>query len=135
MASVATTLSVEDHRQGGPGLRSADRPTPINDICIVDEDGNDCPPGMPREIVVRGPQTVLGYWNKPDETANTLRDALGAHWRCCLHRQTRLIFIISRIKDMIVTGGENVFTPEVENAVIAQGSVQDVAVIGIPHDE
>jgi len=135
LAPIATTLTAADHRTGGPILRSAGRPTPINDIRIVDQDGNDCPPGMSGEVVVRGPHTMLGYWNKPEETARALRDGWVHTGDVAFIDEQGYVFIVDRIKDMIVTGGENVFTPEVENAVIRHQAVQDVAVIGIPHDE
>ena len=135
LAPVATMLSVEDHREGGEKLKSAGRPTPVNDIRIVDEEGNDCPEGVSGEIVARGPHTMMGYWNKPEETAKALQDGWVFTGDAGYFDRNGYLFIVDRVKDMVVTGGENVFTTEVENAVISHAAVQDVAVIGIPHAE
>jgi acyl-CoA synthetase (AMP-forming)/AMP-acid ligase II len=135
LAPIATMLSANDHRDGGEKLKSAGRPTPINDIRIVDEDGNDCPTGTSGEVVVRGPHTMIGYWNKPEETAKALRDGWVYTGDAAYFDEQGYLFIVDRVKDMVVTGGENVFTTEVENAVIGHEAVQDVAVIGIPHPE
>lgn len=135
LAPIATMLSAEDHRDGGAKLSSAGRPTAINDIRIVGEDGNDCPTGISGEVVARGPHTMLGYWNKPEETAKALQDGWVYTGDAGYFDEEGYLFIVDRVKDMVVTGGENVFTTEVENAVISHEAVQDVAVIGIPHRE
>jgi acyl-CoA synthetase (AMP-forming)/AMP-acid ligase II len=135
LAPIATMLSARDHRDGGEKLKSAGRPTPISDIRLVDEDGNDCPTGTSGEVVVRGPHTMIGYWNKPEETAKALRDGWVYTGDAAYFNEQGYLFIVDRVKDMVVTGGENVFTTEVENAVISHEAVQDVAVIGIPHPE
>jgi long-chain acyl-CoA synthetase len=135
LAPVATMLSAPDHRAGGERLKSAGRPTAINDIRIVDEEGNDCPRGTSGEVVVRGPHTMIGYWNKPEETSKALQDGWVFTGDAAYFDDNGYLFIVDRVKDMVVTGGENVFTTEVENAVISHEAVQDVAVIGIPHPE
>ncbi len=135
LAPVATTLSAADHLAGGDRLKSAGRPTAVSDVRIVDEDGNDCPPGTSGEVVVRGPHTMIGYWNKPEETARALREGWVHTGDAAYFDDDGYLFIVDRVKDMVVTGGENVFTTEVENAIISHPAVQDVAVIGIPHPE
>ena len=135
LAPIATMLSAEDHRRGGPRLSSAGRPTPVNDVRIVDDEGQDCPAGISGEVVVRGPHTMMGYWNKPEETAQALRDGWVYTGDAAYLDEAGYLFIVDRVKDMVVTGGENVFTTEVENAIISHPAVQDVAVIGIPHPE
>jgi len=135
LAPVATMLSMEDHRVGGERLKSAGRPTTVSDLRIVGDDGNDCPLGTSGEVVVRGPHTMLGYWNKPEETARALQDGWVFTGDAGYLDEDGYLFIVDRVKDMVVTGGENVFTTEVENAVISHEAVQDVAVIGIPHAE
>jgi long-chain acyl-CoA synthetase len=135
LAPIATTLSADDHREGGGKLKSAGRPTPINDIRIVGDDGANCPRGTSGEVVVRGPHTMMGYWNKPEETARALQDGWVFTGDAAYFDEDGYLFIVDRVKDMVVTGGENVFTTEVENAVISHEAVQDVAVIGIPHPE
>jgi acyl-CoA synthetase (AMP-forming)/AMP-acid ligase II len=135
LAPVATMLSMEDHLMGGDRLRSAGRPTAVNDIRIVDGEGNDCLEGVSGEIAARGPHTMMGYWNKPEETAHALRDGWVFTGDAGYFDADGFLYIVDRVKDMVVTGGENVFTTEVENAVISHEAVQDVAVIGIPHEE
>lgn len=135
LAPVATMLLVEDHLEGGNRLKSAGRPTAVNDIRIVDEEGNDCLLHVSGEIVVRGPHTMLGYWNKPEETAKALQDGWLFTGDAGMFDEDGYLYIVDRVKDMVVTGGENVFTTEVENAVISHAAVQDVAVIGVPHEE
>jgi long-chain acyl-CoA synthetase len=78
---------------------------------------------------------MLGYWNKPEETAKALQDGWVFTGDAGYLDERGYLFIVDRVKDMVVTGGENVFTTEVENAIISHEAVQDVAVIGIPHDE
>lgn len=135
LAPIVTTLSADDHRSGGEKLKSAGRPTPVSDVRIVDENGNDCPPGSSGEIVVRGPHTMLGYWDKPEQTASALRNGWVYTGDAGRFDEDGYLYIVDRVKDMVVSGGENVFTTEVENAVISHAAVQDVAVIGIPDEE
>lgn len=131
LAPIATLLGPEEHTMAH--LRSsAGRPAPNCEVRIVDETGAEAPRGMVGEIVVRGGNVMLGYWNKPAETAAALRDG----W---LHTgdggyldADGYLFVVDRIKDMIVTGGENVYSVEVENAVARHPAVAGCAVIGIP---
>ena len=88
---------------------------------------------MSGEVVVRGPHTMLGYWNKPEETAKALINGWVYTGDAGIFDDEGYLYIVDRLKDMIVTGGENVFTTEVENALISHPAVQDVSVIGIPH--
>ncbi len=78
---------------------------------------------------------MIGYWNKPQETASAMRDGWVLTGDAGYFDDDGYLFIVDRVKDMVVTGGENVFTTEVENAVISHEAVQDVAVIGVPHAE
>jgi acyl-CoA synthetase (AMP-forming)/AMP-acid ligase II len=135
LAPIISMLSAEDHRDGGAKLSSAGRPTAVSDVRVLDEQGNTCPVGVSGEVVVRGPHTMLGYWNKPEETAKALREGWVYTGDAAYFDEEGFLFIVDRVKDMVVTGGENVFTTEVENALISHAAVQDVAVIGIPHPE
>jgi acyl-CoA synthetase (AMP-forming)/AMP-acid ligase II len=135
LAPIVSMLSAEAHRDGGAKLASAGRPTAVSDVRVVDEDGRDCPRGASGEIAVSGPHTMLGYWNKPDETARALQEGWVFTGDAGYFDEEGYLYIVDRVKDMVVTGGENVFTTEVENAVISHDAVQDVAVIGIPHEE
>ncbi|MFE3954453.1 class I adenylate-forming enzyme family protein [Nocardia sp. NPDC059091] len=102
---------------------------------IVDESGDDVAPGQVGELILRGETVMKGYWNKPEATAETIRDG----W---LHTGdlTRLdadgyMTLVDRLKDMIITGGRNVYSIEVENAVAAHPDIFDCAVLGRPHPE
>lgn len=104
-------------------------------VKVVDADGHEVPRGQVGEIIVRGPNIMQGYWNKPEETAKALRK--GWLWTGdggTMDAQGYL-FIVDRMKDMIVSGGENIFSAEVENAIARHPGVVMCAVIGIPHDK
>lgn len=125
-------LSPADHLEGGDLLRSAGRVLPHCEVKIVDPTGAELPPGEVGEIVTFGSHVMLGYWNKPKETAEVLRDGW-MHTGDAGYLDARgYLFIVDRIKDMIVTGGENVYSTEVENALAQHESVASCAVIGLP---
>lgn len=135
LAPIATILSSEDHIAGSELLRSAGRPTCISDIRCIREDGSDCDLGEAGEILVRGPHTMMGYWKKPQQTAKALRDGWVYTGDAGYLSDSGHLFIVDRVKDMVITGGENVFTTEVENAIMTHSAILDVAVIGIPSEE
>ncbi|MGO8872533.1 MAG: long-chain-fatty-acid--CoA ligase [Acidimicrobiales bacterium] len=135
-----TSLMPKDHDPDGPRaalLRSAGRPFDHVELRIVDvEGGGDLPVGAVGEVWTRSDQNMLGYWNKPAETAAVLSDdgwfrTGDAGWIDA----DGYLFLHDRIKDMIVSGGENVYPAEVENALLAHPAVADAAVIGVPDDK
>lgn len=138
MAPLMTTLAVEYHvlegaKQGK--LSSAGRPVIGTMLRIIGEDGCDVPRGQVGEIVAYGPGAMLGYWKRPEETAATLVNG-GVHTGDGAYMDDDgFVFIVDRVKDMIVSGGENVFSAEVENAISTHPSVAGVAVIGIPSEK
>jgi long-chain acyl-CoA synthetase len=99
---------------------------------IVDEAGAQLPRGTVGEVAVRGATVMLGYWNNADATAAALRNGWLHTGDGAWMDDDGYITIVDRLKDMIVSGGENVFSKEVENAVTQHPAVQDCAVIGIP---
>lgn len=114
-------------------LKSAGRPAPICEVRIVDpESGEERQTGSVGEVVVRGPSVMLGYWNKPDETAKALRDGWMHTGDGGYMDEDGYLNITDRIKDMIISGGENIYSTEVENAILSHPAVQACAVIGIP---
>jgi long-chain acyl-CoA synthetase len=138
-SGAITSLMPDDHDPDGPRahlLRSAGRPFDHVELRIVDTDsGREQPVGAVGEVWTRSDQNMLGYWNKPDETDAALTDdgwfrTGDAGW---LDAEGYL-FLHDRIKDMIVSGGENVYPAEVENALLAHPDVADAAVIGVPDD-
>ena len=131
LSPVATLLLDEDHAD--PVLRrSAGRAAPHAEVKIVDPDGNEVPRGTVGEIAVAGDHVMLGYWNKPEETAAAVRDGWMHTGDGGYMDENGYVFIVDRIKDMIISGGENVYSIEVENAVANHPSVAQVAVIGVP---
>ncbi|WP_431968675.1 acyl-CoA synthetase [Nocardia sp. bgisy134] len=133
VAPIATLLGPQDHLAGR--LRSAGRAAPHSEVRIVDSDGVEVPRGEVGEVVVRGGHVMLGYWNKPAETADAVRDGWMHTGDGGYMDEDGYVYIVDRIKDMIVSGGENVYSAEVENAVAAHPAVAAVAVIGVPDTE
>ncbi|HEX2382871.1 MAG TPA: class I adenylate-forming enzyme family protein [Acidimicrobiales bacterium] len=110
-------------------------PLPVNDVRVVGEDLHDLPQGEAGELWVRGPNVVKGYWNKPEATAETFVE--GGWLRTgdiARIDEDGFITITDRAKDMIIRGGENIYSAEVEGALFEHPAVTDVAVFGIPHD-
>ncbi|CAM4044586.1 class I adenylate-forming enzyme family protein [Nocardiopsis rhodophaea] len=113
---------------------SAGVPVATVDVKIVDPQGTELPTGELGEIWLNGPGVVLGYWRRPEATASTFTDG----W---LHTgdigrldEEGFLYIVDRLKDMIIRGGENVYCPEVEAAIHEHPAVSEVAVVGVPHD-
>lgn len=133
MPSV-TFLGARHHREGADPqrLRSAGQAGFGYTIRIVNRDGNEVPHGTTGEIVGRGDNVMLGYWNRPQETATTLKKGW-LHSGDAGHMDDEgFVYITDRFKDMIVTGGENVYSIEVENMVSTHPSVLECAVVGLP---
>lgn len=135
LSPVATILPTESHVLEGPKsgkLRSCGRATRVVEIRIVDENDNEVPRGTVGHIIVKGPITMLGYWNRPDATADTIKDSWVYTGDAGYMDEEGYIFLMDRLKDMIVSGGENVYSAEVENAIGQHPAVATSAVIGIP---
>ena len=134
---VVTMLSHEDHDVDGPKkhlLRSCGKPSMGIELKIVDETGKQLPAGEVGEIIIRSKQVMKGYWNMPEETAKTIRNGWFYTGDAGYTDKAGYVYIHDRVKDMIVSGGENVYPAEVENALMKHPAVADVAVIGIPDD-
>jgi len=134
LAPVATLLTGDDHRTG-LRLRSAGRAAAHAEVRIVDADDNEVPRGTVGEVTVRGGHVMRGYWNKQAETDEALRGGWMHTGDGAYMDDDGYIFIVDRIKDMIISGGENVYSAEVENAVAQHPAVAACAVIGVPDDE
>jgi long-chain acyl-CoA synthetase len=133
-ASALTFLGPGDHRRGGSALTSAGRPIFGIDIRVTDAKGETLPRGETGEIYARGGNFMREYWEKPIESEAVLRDGWYRTGDMGFFDDRHLLHLTDRLKDMIVTGGENVYSTEVENAVASHPAVQEVAVIGIPSD-
>ncbi len=127
-----TALTHEHHR--GPRLLSCGRPMFGQEIRVVGPRGEDLPAGEVGEVVYRGPGVMAGYWRQPEETAAVLHEGwLHTGDAGCLDADG-FVYIRDRIKDMIVSGGENVYPAEVEGVLAAHPAVADCAVIGVPDE-
>lgn len=131
-------MAPEDHRRavaGEPGLlRSCGRPCPGNDVKIIDPQGLTLPPGETGEICLRSASNMLEYYNRPEATANTLRQGWIHTGDAGYVDSEGYIYIRDRMKDMVISGGENIYPVEVENVLAGIPGVIEVAVIGIPDD-
>lgn len=122
--------------EGGPNrLRAAGRSTFDVHLRIVDSDDREVPRGEVGEIIVKGPNVMQGYYNMPDATAETLRGGWLHTGDMAWMDEEGYVFIVDRAKDMIISGGENIYSAEVENAVASHPAVAANAVIGIPHEQ
>jgi long-chain acyl-CoA synthetase len=133
-AGLLTALLPEDHRAGGEVLRSAGRAVPGSVVTIQDGEGNVLPPGETGEVCARAGNFMREYWNRPDETAEAFKDGWYHTGDAGRMDERGYVYLVDRVKDMIVTGGENVYSAEVEDAIGSHPAVAQVAVIGIPHD-
>jgi acyl-CoA synthetase (AMP-forming)/AMP-acid ligase II len=138
LSAVAAILHPDDHRRGladEPGmLLSAGRPVLGTDLRIVDVDDRELPPGEVGELVVRGPQMMTGYWNRPDANADALRGGWMHTGDAGYVDDAGYVYLCDRVKDMIVSGGENVYPRETEDALFKLEGVADAAVIGVPDE-
>ncbi len=136
--AMATYLSRDVHKRalaGEPGLLlSAGRAAMGTQVRIIDEQGHEVPRGTIGEIAVRGPQLMMGYWNLPEATASSLVDGWMHTGDAAYMDDEGFIYIQDRIKDMVVSGGENVYPSEVEGALFEHEAVADAAVIGVPSE-
>jgi long-chain acyl-CoA synthetase len=132
------SLAPEDHDPGGPRhhlLRSAGRPFPAVELRVVDDQGRDEPVGQVGEVWTRSPYNMAGYWRRPDETAATVTPEGWLRTGDAGYLDPEgYLFLQDRMKDMIVSGGENVYPAEVENVLLAHPGVADAAVIGVPSE-
>lgn len=131
---VITYLAKDDHLRSDK-LASCGRPSAYLRTALLDDDGNRVPVGEPGEICVAGPLLAAGYWNLPEETARTFRDGWLRTGDVAREDEDGFWYIVDRTKDMIVTGGFNVFPREIEDVVAEHPSVAQVAVIGVPDEK
>lgn len=133
---AGTYLSPEAHDPQRNKLRSCGLPNPGMEIIVVGDDGQTLAQGEVGEIMIRGGAIMKAYWNRPDATAEAID---GRGWfktgDAGYFDEEGFLYIHDRVKDMIVTGGENVYPAEVENALFGHPAVADAAVIGVPDDK
>jgi fatty-acyl-CoA synthase len=113
---------------------SAGVPHFFSDVKVVGPGLTEVPPGRPGEIVVKGPHVMPGYWGLPEETARSFTDGWFHTGDAARLDTDGYAYIVDRIKDVIISGGENIYPAEVENALLADPDVLECAVIGVPHE-
>jgi acyl-CoA synthetase (AMP-forming)/AMP-acid ligase II len=137
LSPIATILPAEFHAPNENLVlkrRSAGRATCATEVKIVDETGIEKPRGHVGEIICRGPNTMLGYWNNPELTATTIKEGWVHTGDAGYMDSAGFIYVVDRLKDMIITGGENVYSTEVENALMLHPAIASCAVIGVPDE-
>jgi len=138
-APVLTGLDTWDHAPDGTPeqirrLSSVGREALGVEVRVVNVDGEDVQPGEIGEIIARGPNVMLGYWHMPEATAAAIVDGWIHTGDLATIDEENYIYIVDRAKDMIISGGENIYSVEVENALYTHPAVLEAAVIGIPHE-
>jgi long-chain acyl-CoA synthetase len=136
-APIVTLLDPRYTTLDGPyagRLKSCGQAAPACEVKIVDAQRREVPPGTAGEVAIRGANIMKGYWNKPAETAAVLEDGWYYSGDGAYMDEEGFLFIVDRLKDMIISGGENVYSAEVENAISLMPGVGEVAVIGVPDE-
>ena len=138
-AGLVTNLSPADHvfEDADEVLRrtaSAGQAVPLVDVRVVDDDGEDVPIGEVGEIICGGAQVMTGYWRKPEQTEAVLRNGWYHTGDMGFLDDDRYLTLVDRKKDMIITGGENVYSIEVESVISLHPGVAEVAIIGVPDE-
>ena len=135
LSPLTTALRNEHLLLDDDRSRSCGQSIPGTDVRILDPDGTEVGRGEIGEVVVRGPNVMVGYWNKPEQTADVLKD--GAYWTGDLGYMDDegYVFLVDRSKDMIVSGGENVYCTEVEEILYKHEAVLEAAVYGVPDEQ
>ena len=135
LSPLTTALRNEQDLLDDDRARSCGQSIPGIEVRILDEDGHEVDRGEVGEVVVRGPNVMVGYWDKPEQTAAVLKD--GAYWSGDLGYMDEqgYVFLVDRSKDMIVSGGENVYCTEVEEVLYKHEAVLEAAVYGIPDEQ
>lgn len=135
--SIVAMLSASDHRRalaGRPDLLGACGRAAFNtDLRVIDREGVTLPSGEAGEIVARGPQIMQAYWNNPEATAETLRDGWLHTGDIGQFDEEGYLTVVGRLKDLIISGGENVYPVEVEDVLTSHPLIGEAAVIGVSH--
>ena len=138
MTETTGTIAVlppDDHvLEGNRRMRSAGRAVPGAELKVVGEDGTELPRGEVGELIVKSPSNMVGYWNLDEATRASLREGWMHTGDAATMDEDGYVYIQDRIKDMIISGGENIYPAQVESAIYGHPAVAEVAVIGIPDD-
>jgi long-chain acyl-CoA synthetase len=132
LSETGFLTGLQDHEHTEDRLLSCGRSCPGIDVRVVDDSGKEVGVGQPGELVARGANVMRGYWNSPDQTQLAFRDGMFRSGDIGYQDANGFIYILDRLKDMIVTGGENVYSGEVEAVIYQHPAVHEAAVFGIP---
>ncbi len=133
---LTETSSLTTMNTGADYVRKPDSvgpPVPVVELLVVDEQGSQLATDTPGELLVKGPNVVRGYWNKPEETAATFTEGWLHTGDVATIDDEGFLHIVDRAKDMVIRGGENVYCVEVEGVLFEHDDVVEAAVIGVPH--
>ena len=133
-APIATAMPNEELLLDAPQARSCGQPVAGVEISILNADGTPAPPGVVGEVAIKGDNVMVGYWNKPGQTADVLVDGWYRSGDLGYVDDRAYLYLVDRAKDMIVTGGENVYSTEVEEVLFRHPAVLEAAVFGIPDE-
>jgi long-chain acyl-CoA synthetase len=132
LSETGFLTGLQDQEHTEDKLMSCGRPCPGVDLQVTDSSGNQVEPGQAGELIVRGANVMRGYWNNPEESAKAFRDGFFRTEDIGRQDTGGYCYILDRLKDMIVTGGENVYSGEVEAVIYGHPAVREVAVFGVP---
>ena len=132
--TVALLPPADHDLVGNQRMRSAGRAVPGAELRIVGEDGVELPRGEVGELIVKSPSNMLGYWDLDEETRASLKGGWMHTGDAAFMDDDGYIYIQDRMKDMIISGGENIYPAQVESAIYGHPTVAEVAVIGVPDD-
>jgi long-chain acyl-CoA synthetase len=132
LSETGFLTGLQDQEHTEEKLMSCGRPCPDVDLHVTDSSGRQVELGQAGELVARGANVMRGYWNNPEETANAFRDGFFRTGDIGRQEAAGYFYILDRLKDMIVTGGENVYSGEVEAVIYGHPAVREVAVFGVP---
>jgi long-chain acyl-CoA synthetase len=132
LSETGFLTGLQDQEHTEDKLMSCGRPCPGVDLQVTDTSGKQAEPGQAGELIVRGANVMRGYWNNAEETAKSFRDGFFRTGDIGQQDIGGYFYIMDRLKDMIVTGGENVYSGEVEAVIYGHPSVREVAVFGVP---
>jgi long-chain acyl-CoA synthetase len=132
LSETGFLTGLQDQEHTEDKLISCGRPCPGVDLMVRDTSGNQVDPGQAGELIARGANVMRGYWNNPEETAKAFRDGFFRTGDIGRQDSAGYFYILDRLKDMIVTGGENVYSGEVEAVIYGHPAVREAAVFGVP---
>ena len=128
-------LPPDDHSlEGNERMKSAGKAVPGAELKVIGEDGKELPRGEVGELICKSPSNMAGYWNLPEATESSLKDGWMHTGDAAYMDEDGYVFIQDRMKDMIISGGENVYPAQVESAIYGHPAIAEVAVIGVPDD-